>query len=357
MRVEELITNPRFIRWALEGREDDRVFWENWLREHPGNEALLSEARTLLRSLSVREADLSPAEIGERIEAILRRVREGGHRQTDMRVVPWRTVLRWTAAALLVGVLGMGVYLSNRPAPAASLAPIAATDLPPASDSLVQVSNEGPGRKIVQLADGSNATLYDKSIIRYSSRPGSSLDIYLSGEAEFSVAAHANRPFRVFTHGLVTRVLGTRFRVRSRSAGDIRVTVLSGKVSVSGAGEADTARVLEGVVLTANQELIYGRDQRVFKKVLVDTPVAVHAPVFRPDFHYDNAPVADVLEDLKATFALDIVYDKETLKNCRISADLSDESIYKKLDLICQAMDAHYEVIDGVVTIQAKPCQ
>lgn len=349
--IEDLLTNTRFIRWALEDNAADRVFWEDWLREHPDRVLLVEEARTLLRSLSIREANLSPADIRERIEAILQKVRRPARH-----VVSWRPIARWAAAAMLVGLLGIGVYLyyvSDETRPVQATA-----GLPSATDSLTEASNNGPAEKVVRLEDGSSVILFPRSVIRYAphTAPGATMDVYLSGEALFSVAEHANRPFRVYTRELVTRVLGTRFRICARgNVGDIRVTVLSGKVSVSRAGEVDSARILAGVVLTPNQELIYGRDQ--FRKLLVDTPVVVTAPVIRPDFHYDNVPVSDVLEELKATFAIDIVYDKEILKNCRISADLSAESIYKKLDLICQAMDAHYEVIDGVVTIQARPCQ
>ena len=74
-------------------------------------------------------------------------------------------------------------------------------------------------------------------------------------------------------------------------------------------------------------------------------------------FQYEDVPIALVIEQLKKAFDIDIVYDKEAVKNCRITADLGDESIYKKLDLICKAMDASYEMIDGVVTIQGKPCR
>ncbi|TDW97541.1 FecR family protein [Dinghuibacter silviterrae] len=337
MHVEDLIIHPRFIRWVLEEREEDRVFWEDWQRLHPGHEGTLEEARTLLRSLSVREANLSPAEVRVRIDAILKRVRH---------VSPWRPILRWTAAAALVGIVALGVYLSytvKPPGERQAMAP----------DSLTTITNTGTAMKRVSLSDGSTALLFLKSSIRYTSQPGASMDVYLTGEAEFSVAPHPNRPFRVYAQDLVTCVLGTRFRIDAWRKKDVRVTVLSGKVSVRRADDRDSARTLTGVILTPNQELHYGEEQ--FRKVLVDTPVAVQP--LRPGFRYDNVPVTDVLEDLRATFGLDIEYDKEILKNCRISADLSDESIYRKLDLICQALDAHYEVIDGVVTIQARPCQ
>jgi hypothetical protein len=147
-------------------------------------------------------------------------------------------------------------------------------------------------------------------------------------------------------------------------AGRISVIVHSGKVSVcrlryDSAGKIPVIGSVEpGVILTANQKLVYGQIPQAFQKLLLDTPVLLHPIAIQHHFMYEDAPVTEVLEELKAAFDIDIEYDQDVLKNCRISADLSDESIYKKLDLICTALGAHYTAIDGAVSIQADhPCE
>ena len=54
---------------------------------------------------------------------------------------------------------------------------------------------------------------------------------------------------------------------------------------------------------------------------------------------------------------IDIIYDSEILKNCTVTADIRNESFYRQLDLICDAVGAKYELMDGQVVIQSKGCQ
>jgi hypothetical protein len=320
----------------------------------------------MVSSLTVQEAGLSQEEIRSRAHAILIEVK----RRSLVPAFHWRLSLRWVAAAMIIILVGAGtfwVWQSGKRGAPRMIAPVSSvahpSDLPPLTGGLVEEANTSRGEKIVRLEDGSTVSLSSGAVIRYTHTDRDSvLEVYLTGDALFKVARHPNRVFRVYSNELVTNVLGTSFRVSAgRNAKDIRVTVLSGKVSVSSRAHGDSALVLpnnlNGVVLTPNQELIYTRTPQVFRKVLIDTPVVVGPSQVIPDFHYDNVPVTEVLEELKKAFGIDIIYDKEALKHCMISADLSDESIYKKLDLICGAMDAHYEVIDGIVTIQGKDCQ
>jgi hypothetical protein len=36
---------------------------------------------------------------------------------------------------------------------------------------------------------------------------------------------------------------------------------------------------------------------------------------------------------------------------------LSDQNLYKKLKIICKAIEAQYELIDGQIIIQSKGCK
>ena len=59
---------------------------------------------------------------------------------------------------------------------------------------------------------------------------------------------------------------------------------------------------------------------------------------------------------LKVAYGLEINYDADRLKGCSITADLSEETIYKKLDLICRVINADYEIINSEVYIYPKGC-
>lgn len=99
------------------------------------------------------------------------------------------------------------------------------------------------------LADGTRVWLYAGSEMIYPNRfDGETREITLSGEAFFSVAKDAAKPFLVNTKDLQIRVVGTSFNVNAYDDNaDIRTTVTDGIVDVAGHR------------LTANRQLIYDK--------------------------------------------------------------------------------------------------
>lgn len=87
-------------------------------------------------------------------------------------------------------------------------------------------------RKTVYFDDGSTAMLNtDSSIAVSMDGPLRNVEL-LKGEVYFEVKPDPNRPFIVQANHSTTRVLGTRFFVHEKSAGD-EVKVVSGRVEVS----------------------------------------------------------------------------------------------------------------------------
>lgn len=130
------------------------------------------------------------------------------------------------AACLIVAVLGSGM-------------------LGPISGIFADHATLPGERREVRLPDGSTATLNTASAISVSYAPGGERRIELhDGEALFDVGPDAARPFVVATDSGEVRVLGTVFAVRNEGQGT-RVTVLEGRVRMSGASESDAGTQLE----------------------------------------------------------------------------------------------------------------
>jgi type II secretory pathway component GspD/PulD (secretin) len=72
---------------------------------------------------------------------------------------------------------------------------------------------------------------------------------------------------------------------------------------------------------------------------------------------YEDAPLEDVFNELVTDYGINIVYDSDLVKKCTVTADLRNETFYRRLDLICRAVGARYQVIDGQVVIQANGCE
>ncbi len=361
-RIDDFAMDPDFIRWVLDPHLSDHDFWPQWLQENPHRLSDISAARLIVASMHIEEVEISQELVLQGMDKVLAQSGLGPARPTVFRFRFWlaaASLLVLVSSALILYKSFRSITHKNRPL-AVSVWAV------PVGDSLVEQANAGLSPKIIRLSDSSIITLQPGASIRYYSAflGGNTRSIYLKGNADFQVEKVSNKPFLVYSQELITRVLGTSFTIKADgTAQDIKVIVHSGKVSVCREGEADSkgklssGTVQRGVILTPNQELVYNRTPRIFQKSLIDTPELVNPVAIKHDFVYEDIPVTEVLEEFKSAFDIDIEYDKEVLKDCRISANLSDESITKKLDLICAALGAKYEMIDGAVSIQAHPCK
>jgi len=356
--LEDLISHPDFIRWVREGREDDNEFWGKWLAENTDKQALIEEARLILLSMKMKEHHISDREVEEQSAAILKMM-EGQRVKRGLFV----QMGRWKYAAIfliLVATAAVFSYLRQT----SGGKEFAGTPAEKNAGGLVEQRNTGAADKELTLPDGSLIRLSPGASVRYSSgsfMAGKNRDVSLSGQAFFQVVKRTGEPFRVFSHELVINVLGTSFTVHSTEGGKtVSVVVHTGKVSVLNhetSGDQADKKQIPGVLLTANQQLLYSQSDHKFQKTLVERPVMVNRAAIASSFKYENALVTKVLEDIEHAFDLDIVYDSEAIKNCRITVDLSSESVYEKLDLICAPLNARYAVIDGQVVIQTPaPC-
>jgi hypothetical protein len=64
-----------------------------------------------------------------------------------------------------------------------------------------------------------------------------------------------------------------------------------------------------------------------------------------------------VFDQLQTAFGVKIVHDAELLANCNLTASLSEESLFEKIDIICETIQAKYEIADGQIVIYAKGCK
>jgi ferric-dicitrate binding protein FerR (iron transport regulator) len=98
------------------------------------------------------------------------------------------------------------------------------------------------GKYKVVLSDGTAVVLNAATILRFPFRfSGGSREVYLEGEAYFSVAPDAHRPFVVHTPLTQVRVLGTSFDVNTYFHSKVRTALVEGKVLAIGNDGVTTA--------------------------------------------------------------------------------------------------------------------
>lgn len=352
-KVEDFASDDLFIRWVADNDADAARFWEAYLLEHPDTAEKIEMARMLVLALVERQAE---AGVAERVDR--------SWEQIQQRIKPSESFAWWKIAASVsvIALLGFAWYF------------VQSGYFQVSSDEPGIVSSEGrnfvekvntTGKTIaVNLSDGSVVHLENNSRLKYfedySNEPFR--EVYLTGEAFFEIAKNPQQPFFVYANEVVTKVLGTSFRVKAYDNEEsVVVSVREGKVSVYSAkrpkkgGDTIEAEV-NGVVLVPNQKVHYQRADDSFNKTLVDVPEVIREEVLKLDFEFRSTPVKEVFEVLAEAYGVEIIFDEQVLENCYLTVPLGDEPLFEKLKIVCSTIDATYELIDANIVISSSGC-
>ncbi|WP_345030391.1 FecR family protein [Ravibacter arvi] len=229
---------------------------------------------------------------------------------------------------------------------------------------LEKASNAATVARKIVLSDGSNVTLDPGAVLFYAKEFSRNKRIvYLKGNGMFEVARDPGRPFFVYTDDIVTKVLGTSFTIRkAERSGAIEVAVITGKVMVEKtAGSNDRAGLSaeKGVTLTPNRKVTYYARSEQYVTGLVDAPRIIEKgdDYHKPDaFVFREIPLSTVLEKLEKAYGIKIEVSSERLNNCRITADLSKDDLYGRLEIICAAVNARFELTGDKVMVAGQGC-
>jgi len=356
--ITDFVLDEDFIRWVHEKNSVDNAFWNNWLRQHPDKHLVIAEARQIVESIKIEQKVINEQEVEFEIERLLQTIYEQP-RGYITRMVSVSAKKWWYAAAVfIIAMTGIGYFFLNGRKESQKFAYATLTS----SRHLIENVNTSNKPVTITLPDGSVIELASNSRVSYSNGfdSFSTRDIYLSGQAFFKVTKNPGRPFRVFANEIMTKVLGTSFTVRSfEKDATIQVTVRTGRVSVYSQAAANTKETvtpnkLDGIIVTPNQQLVYQKSEQKFQKILVESPLIIVQPAIDRSMVYEDTPVEKVFDQLSKYYGINILYDNELLKKCTVTADLTNETFYHKLDLICKAVGVGYEIVDGQVVIQTN---
>jgi ferric-dicitrate binding protein FerR (iron transport regulator) len=246
------------------------------------------------------------------------------------------------SVAVLLGLVAAGtLYIQRDHARSVALAPALLRDYTTANGQ----------RANIVLPDGSQVMLNVASRLRVPADFGRGhRELFLEGEARFTVQHDPRVPFIVYAAGTVTKDLGTVFGVRaypgSRSA---EVVVLSGRVAV----HASAVAVPNTTTLTAGQ--------RVFVypggAMAVDAHADVDALLGWTDGHlsFEGVPLGDVLVQLGRWYNLEFVTTPE-LAQKRVTTDITSTTMSDaQLQALADVVHARARQVGRVVTFSPLP--
>jgi ferric-dicitrate binding protein FerR (iron transport regulator) len=220
-----------------------------------------------------------------------------------------------------------------------------------------QIVNASGAVKMVMLADSSQVILQPNSTLWISVDFNKDVRrVALKGEAFFDVVRDERRPFKVFTHDVVTTVLGTSFTIKAPSDKEtITVAVRSGRVAVSSKAErkGNTTAEEQEVIVTPNQQAVFNPQSKLLEATLVQHPVVLNKPEKAREV-FDEEPIINILSKIEKVYGVHIEYDKPAFAGCRITTAFSKEGLYERLDILSKAIGATYVVEGTKIVFDSK---
>lgn len=358
---EDFVQDEHFRDWVLEPSDEVGAFWDNFLVNYPEKHHEIIKARALL--LAMKQFENNPSiEQGQRMWSnILSQVEDTPRASKSVFHTVYRNVSRhWVSiAAMLTLVSTVGWLLLNRdnqPLPRSYDKQIAQAKV-----QLIESLNPTKEVKQIVLPDGSVVRLYPEARLSYEKDfSGTQRKVYLSGKGYFEVVKDDSKPFLVFANNVVTQVVGTRFTVDSpQNESGVNVVVQSGKVKVFTIEHLEKAasKSEEGLlVLTPNQQATYDPARNMLTRSIIAKPEIIRSPEKYPDFNFKSTTIDEVFATLESSYGVSIQYDQQTFAKCNLTAELGSEPLFKKLDIICQTIDATYEVWGTKIVVTGKGC-
>ncbi len=366
---EELLNDPSFRKWVYENRHQNEVFWDKWSEANFVKPEVLQQLRSLLLNLEGKPIELNNEYIDNQVTRALsiakEREREENLPIKDEQAAVIAVYKYWAIAASVLLVLGIWWFFNEKKTSTAQ--EISFEEHLTQShnkEHFTEINNNTQLNKLVVLPDGSTIVLHKGSRLKYyDSFNAQKREVFLLGEAFFEVTKNTQKPFLVFTKDIVTKVLGTSFTIKAfDDLEEVKVMVKTGRVAVItqntlGSIQQLDDKELSGVVLTANQQIIYQRNDNTLSKTEIQAPpTALALKNEAQSLVFDATPVSEVFTKLEKEYGIDIVFDEQVMSKCTITAKLGTEPLNEKIKWICTIIDASYEITDGQIIISGKPC-
>ncbi|AXE17244.1 FecR family protein [Runella rosea] len=358
-KIEDFLADESFQKWVREGKERDN--WEEWTVENPQRAKLVAEARLWVLATRVQESTLSSSEVAAALQASRDKIKSI-EKETAVPSIPlWRRTGWRSIAAVLVLGLALGWLLKRQTLTQDTLTytQLINQDI----QGLIEQANNTHKPQLITLSDGSSVLLQPKSKLSYpKSFEGDERKVYLSGEGFFEISKNPKKPFFVFANEIVTKVIGTSFRVKAYTdQPNVEVVVRTGKVNVS-SNQAITQLNPETVQLLPNQGVRFARKKLTFEKI---TDLTLEKPeaqsviaIEQLSFEFSDVPVAQILKTIEQAYLVEIDYPQEKLKDCYLTTSLSDQPLPEKLKIICESLGnmTRYEMNGNRITILSEGC-
>ncbi|WP_149304242.1 FecR family protein [Pareuzebyella sediminis] len=205
----------------------------------------------------------------------------------------------------------------------------------------------------IQLADSTLVVLNAGTTLRYpkSFNNPESREVFLSGEAYFTVSDHADQPFIVRTDNMNIRVLGTQFNVSSYKNEKASSTVLvEGKVEVY---KGEEKKISESISISPG-EMASAIDGG-FEVMEVD--VMKHIAWVDGTLFFTNDPFENIMKELERHYDITIINRNRQLDQVRYTGTFRAETIFHILQVFQRNTEFEFEVKNDTIILDTPNTQ
>ncbi|MES2388243.1 MAG: FecR domain-containing protein [Bacteroidota bacterium] len=317
----DLFRQESFRNWAEGLSEADSRYWDNWLANNPHRAREAFDAASETVGFRPDNREVVSSDIERQWERLNARIvaHEGIPEGASIRTMFW---LRAAAAMLTIACLGAASWLWL-------------------STPVELTYKTGFGEKqSVELSDGTTISLNGNSTLktRNSWRLGVPREVWLQGEAYFSVKSHPEsenlRSFVVHTGDVDVRVLGTKFNVKSRRE-NTNVLLDEGKVELTAnvPGAPDKIRMSPGDFVSFSRPNVHVEKTKPKNTGRYTT--------WRQGYlEFDSTSITEVISTLKDQYGIQIHLKDKSILNETLTGKVSSD----KIDELFSSMEKMFGV-------------
>ena len=218
------------------------------------------------------------------------------------------------------------------------------------SSSAAEFTAAEQPRKVF-LADGTIIWLSPQSVLRYNGfNEKGERDATLTGEGIFEVAKDAAHPFVIRCGKANVKVLGTSFHLKA-AADQLMLEVFTGRVTVL------TTHNAREVSAMPQERVILNQQNEIFKEAFSRASVVHLAANTEYNMGFENVPMEQVIARMEKKFNVRFSVQNAAMRHCRITADLTDRSLVRSLEMLSELINVDYKIEGSSVALTGAGCQ
>ncbi|MGN6532635.1 MAG: FecR family protein [Ginsengibacter sp.] len=329
-QVEDFVTDETFLNYHFNSNKEDSLFWEDWFLHHPHKIELAKEAIELIEAVSL---SIPQDEYRKELIKIKNAIDKSSVTEGELRRFP---IVRFSKkkkrkiryAIILLTVIFSGWFWfvrvsENRP------------------EKLTEIANNTAFPKVITLSDSSVVTLAPESYIQYPSAFKDKLrNVYLYGNASFTVKRDVKHPFKVHTENIVATVLGTVFNIKKSGDSAIVVELLKGKLNVEIMNSK--MKAVQSVLLEPNERAVYVRNEKhLYKNIILEERT----------LSFNKSNFHEVAEQIKNAFGLTLI-NESPKKDWRFTGEFKNSTAKDIVENICLVENLSFAIKGDTILIK-----